>query len=233
VPSPAPQAHQAASGGYGGSYAAYQAAAGAFGLPSGPGHAQPSGSVDAQAMQQPSQPMAGQLQAQGLAQPALLQAAPMGVAGAASAGPPLQSGPYGQQPMILIMGGGPNGQPTTVAQQSGGAPLAYVAGSQGYAVVPDAQLAAPLQQQQPVRPPPQQQQQHFQQHQQPQQQPTQQPQAQGPRGARQAGGPLPADAASTLFLDNVPLNATKRELSHIFRPYPGFKASPRANAIGT
>lgn len=35
---------------------------------------------------------------------------------------------------------------------------------------------------------------------------------------------LPADASCTLYVDNVPADATQRELSHIFRPYAGFQS---------
>lgn len=50
-----------------------------------------------------------------------------------------------------------------------------------------------------------------------------------PARAHMVGGPadmlganLPPDASPTLYVDNVPLDATVRELSHIFRPFPGY-----------
>jgi RNA recognition motif-containing protein len=36
--------------------------------------------------------------------------------------------------------------------------------------------------------------------------------------------PLPPDASCTLYVENVPVDATQRELSHIFRPYVGFQS---------
>lgn len=36
--------------------------------------------------------------------------------------------------------------------------------------------------------------------------------------------PIPADASCTLYVENVPIDATQRELSHIFRPYAGFQS---------
>eukprot|EP00294_Goniomonas_avonlea_P009195 CAMPEP_0114558796 /NCGR_PEP_ID=MMETSP0114-20121206/10577_1 /TAXON_ID=31324 /ORGANISM="Goniomonas sp, Strain m" /LENGTH=223 /DNA_ID=CAMNT_0001744219 /DNA_START=38 /DNA_END=709 /DNA_ORIENTATION=- len=33
---------------------------------------------------------------------------------------------------------------------------------------------------------------------------------------------LPADASSTIYVEGLPLDATEREISHIFRPHPGF-----------
>jgi len=35
--------------------------------------------------------------------------------------------------------------------------------------------------------------------------------------------PLPPDAVRTLFVDGLPLDATEREVSHIFRPWAGFQ----------
>ncbi|KAF9616451.1 hypothetical protein IFM89_029705 [Coptis chinensis] len=35
--------------------------------------------------------------------------------------------------------------------------------------------------------------------------------------------PLPADASNTLFVEGLPGNCTRREVSHIFRPFVGFK----------
>lgn len=34
---------------------------------------------------------------------------------------------------------------------------------------------------------------------------------------------LPADASSTLFVEGLPANCTRREVSHIFRPFVGYK----------
>ncbi|KAG8466380.1 hypothetical protein KFE25_002136 [Diacronema lutheri] len=36
--------------------------------------------------------------------------------------------------------------------------------------------------------------------------------------------PIPPGASATLYIDNVPADATQRELSHIFRPYAGFQS---------
>lgn len=33
---------------------------------------------------------------------------------------------------------------------------------------------------------------------------------------------IPNDATSCLYVDGVPIDAPEREVSHIFRPYPGF-----------
>ncbi|XP_027110039.1 RNA-binding protein 2-like isoform X1 [Coffea eugenioides] len=35
--------------------------------------------------------------------------------------------------------------------------------------------------------------------------------------------PLPPDASSTLFVEGLPANCTRREVSHIFRPFVGYK----------
>ncbi|KAI3843380.1 hypothetical protein MKX03_030481 [Papaver bracteatum] len=35
--------------------------------------------------------------------------------------------------------------------------------------------------------------------------------------------PLPPDASNTLFVEGLPANCTRREVSHIFRPFVGFK----------
>eukprot|EP00262_Sarcandra_glabra_P013459 TRINITY_DN372_c0_g1_i1.p1 TRINITY_DN372_c0_g1~~TRINITY_DN372_c0_g1_i1.p1 ORF type:complete len:234 (+),score=38.71 TRINITY_DN372_c0_g1_i1:70-771(+) len=35
--------------------------------------------------------------------------------------------------------------------------------------------------------------------------------------------PLPPDASNTLFVEGLPSNCTQREVSHIFRPFVGFK----------
>uniref|UniRef100_A0A5B7A354 RRM domain-containing protein n=1 Tax=Davidia involucrata TaxID=16924 RepID=A0A5B7A354_DAVIN len=35
--------------------------------------------------------------------------------------------------------------------------------------------------------------------------------------------PLPPDATSTLFVEGLPANCTRREVSHIFRPFVGYK----------
>lgn len=36
--------------------------------------------------------------------------------------------------------------------------------------------------------------------------------------------PLPPDAVSTLYVEGLPLDATEREVSHIFRPMPGYQS---------
>jgi len=36
--------------------------------------------------------------------------------------------------------------------------------------------------------------------------------------------PLPTDASSTLYVEGVPLDATEREVAHIFRPFPGYSS---------
>lgn len=38
-------------------------------------------------------------------------------------------------------------------------------------------------------------------------------------------GALPSDATATLYVEDVPTDMSKRELSHIFRPFGGFKVS--------
>ncbi|MCL7041326.1 hypothetical protein MKW94_028625, partial [Papaver nudicaule] len=35
--------------------------------------------------------------------------------------------------------------------------------------------------------------------------------------------PLPPDASNTLFVQGLPANCTRRKVSHIFRPFVGFK----------
>ncbi|XP_029119923.1 RNA-binding protein 1 isoform X2 [Elaeis guineensis] len=35
--------------------------------------------------------------------------------------------------------------------------------------------------------------------------------------------PLPPDASSTLYVEGLPANCTRREVSHIFRPFAGFR----------
>ncbi|KAI3981808.1 hypothetical protein MKX01_027793 [Papaver californicum] len=35
--------------------------------------------------------------------------------------------------------------------------------------------------------------------------------------------PLPPDASNTLFVEGLPANCTRREVSHVFRPFVGFK----------
>lgn len=41
-------------------------------------------------------------------------------------------------------------------------------------------------------------------------------------GGSMALPPLPAEAVSTLYIEGIPLDATEREMSHIFRPMAGF-----------
>jgi len=36
--------------------------------------------------------------------------------------------------------------------------------------------------------------------------------------------PIPPDASSTLYIEGLPLDATEREVSHIFRPFPGYQS---------
>jgi len=36
--------------------------------------------------------------------------------------------------------------------------------------------------------------------------------------------PLPTDASSTLYVEGLPLDATEREVAHIFRPFPGYSS---------
>ena len=35
---------------------------------------------------------------------------------------------------------------------------------------------------------------------------------------------LDPNATSTVYVEGIPLDATEREVSHIFRPYPGYKS---------
>lgn len=42
------------------------------------------------------------------------------------------------------------------------------------------------------------------------------------RGGRETL-PLPADASSTLYIEGLPPNCTRREVAHIFRPFVGYK----------
>ncbi|MCO5551363.1 hypothetical protein L7F22_004865 [Adiantum nelumboides] len=41
--------------------------------------------------------------------------------------------------------------------------------------------------------------------------------------ARAGYRPLPADASPTLFVEGIPIECTRREVAHIFRPFRGFK----------
>jgi len=41
-------------------------------------------------------------------------------------------------------------------------------------------------------------------------------------GGSMALPPLPPEAVSTLYIEGLPIDATEREMSHIFRPMPGF-----------
>ena len=34
---------------------------------------------------------------------------------------------------------------------------------------------------------------------------------------------LDQNATNTVYVEGIPIDATEREVSHIFRPYPGFK----------
>jgi RNA recognition motif-containing protein len=36
--------------------------------------------------------------------------------------------------------------------------------------------------------------------------------------------PIPKNATSTIFVEGIPVEATEREVAHIFRPYYGFKS---------
>ena len=36
--------------------------------------------------------------------------------------------------------------------------------------------------------------------------------------------PIPKHATNTVYVEGIPLNATEREVAHIFRPFPGFKS---------
>ncbi|XP_058104883.1 RNA-binding protein 1-like [Magnolia sinica] len=42
-------------------------------------------------------------------------------------------------------------------------------------------------------------------------------------GGRPDLPPLPPDASNTLYVEGLPANCTRREVSHIFRPFVGFK----------
>ncbi|XP_037492684.1 RNA-binding protein 2 isoform X2 [Jatropha curcas] len=42
-------------------------------------------------------------------------------------------------------------------------------------------------------------------------------------GSGRPEAPLPPDATSTLFVEGLPSNCTRREVSHIFRPFVGYK----------
>ncbi|KAF3795687.1 RNA-binding protein 1 [Nymphaea thermarum] len=42
-------------------------------------------------------------------------------------------------------------------------------------------------------------------------------------GSRPEQPPLPPDASSTLFIEGLPSNCTRREVAHIFRPFVGYK----------
>ena len=35
--------------------------------------------------------------------------------------------------------------------------------------------------------------------------------------------PIPKNATSTVYVEGLPVDATEREVAHIFRPFPGFK----------
>jgi hypothetical protein len=48
------------------------------------------------------------------------------------------------------------------------------------------------------------------------------PDSVGPRGRDEPIVAVPADATHSLYLDNMPSDVSKRELSHIFRPFGGF-----------
>ena len=53
----------------------------------------------------------------------------------------------------------------------------------------------------------------------------QQPQ---PQGLQAQGAPhqiesLPVEAAETLYVDNMTMDVTRREMAHVFRPFEGFK----------
>ena len=36
--------------------------------------------------------------------------------------------------------------------------------------------------------------------------------------------PIPFNATNTVYVEGVPLDATEREVAHIFRPFPGYKS---------
>lgn len=42
--------------------------------------------------------------------------------------------------------------------------------------------------------------------------------------------PLPAEAAETLYVDNMPMDVNRREMSHVFRPFEGFKVTKAYSA---
>ncbi len=61
----------------------------------------------------------------------------------------------------------------------------------------------------------------------------QQPQPQGlqaqvgrPEGAPHQIETLGVDAAETLYVDNMTMDVTRREMAHVFRPFEGFKVWP-------
>ncbi|RWV86845.1 hypothetical protein GW17_00051219 [Ensete ventricosum] len=43
------------------------------------------------------------------------------------------------------------------------------------------------------------------------------------QGGRRPEPPLPPDASNTLFVEGLPADCTRREVSHIFRPFVGFE----------
>ena len=93
------------------------------------------------------------------------------------------------------------------------------------------QQQVPQQQQQPQQPQHQQQQPSAQQQlgfATIQQQQLQQPAYEPARPEQLDGGTeqLPGDASATLYVDGMPLDVTKREMAHIFRPFEGFNVSP-------
>lgn len=48
----------------------------------------------------------------------------------------------------------------------------------------------------------------------------------GPQGRLpllRGGAELPADARRSLYVESVPRDASRREIAHIFRPFPGYK----------
>lgn len=52
---------------------------------------------------------------------------------------------------------------------------------------------------------------------------------------RQRGPPaeeLPPDAASTIYVDGLPMDVNKRELAHIFRPFHGYLVSLLGSSRG-
>lgn len=53
----------------------------------------------------------------------------------------------------------------------------------------------------------------------------------GPHHGAESGG-LPADARPSLYVESVPPDASKREISHIFRPFQGFKVRIRCVVVG-